>query len=222
MCRLLNNMWEKRQYVHCTAVPAGQTVNNTVAYHVPVEPNSYHIVSDNIMATEPQTAAGQRPVEALAAKLRRRYALLSAASKLSTATKTSDHQASSRVSQDSTGDRASSAPGRVESAISEHYPASGDHQKRRAETNRGSAKRCRPPPPDCTYLPIDRRTNYATQNIPLGIPSAGCSITSERNTTMRPRAKRRRARTSSRSRLLCCRVNRADRLPSSRQSRRWC
>ena len=30
----------------------------------------------NIMATEPETAAGQRPVEALAAKLKRRYACL--------------------------------------------------------------------------------------------------------------------------------------------------
>jgi hypothetical protein len=86
------------------------------------------------MATEPQHAAGQRPVEALAAKLRRRYAPLSTASQLSTATKSSD-QAGSRVSTDSTGNHASSAPGRVKSAISEHRPASGDHQKRRAETN---------------------------------------------------------------------------------------
>jgi hypothetical protein len=87
------------------------------------------------MATEPQHAAGQRPVEALAAKLRRRYALLSASSKLSTATKSSDHQAGSRVSPDWAGNRAGSAPGRVQSAISEHQPASGDHQKRGTETN---------------------------------------------------------------------------------------
>jgi hypothetical protein len=87
------------------------------------------------MATEPQHAAGQRPVEALAAKLRRRYALLSAASKLSTATKSSYHQAGSRVSPDCAGNCACSAPGRVKSAVSEHYPASGDHQKRGAETN---------------------------------------------------------------------------------------
>ena len=87
------------------------------------------------MATEPQHAAGQRPVEALAAKLRRRYALLSAASELSTATKSRVHQAGSRVSPDSAGNRASSAPGRVKSTISEHHPASGDHQKRGTETN---------------------------------------------------------------------------------------
>ena len=36
------------------------------------------------MATEPQTAAGQRPVEALAAKLKRRYALCPLLTGLST------------------------------------------------------------------------------------------------------------------------------------------
>jgi hypothetical protein len=87
------------------------------------------------MATEPQHAAGQRPVEVLAAKLRRRYALLSAASTLSTATKSSDHQSGSRISPDCAGNRTSSAPGRIKSAISEHQPAGGDHQKRGAETN---------------------------------------------------------------------------------------
>ena len=87
------------------------------------------------MATEPQHAAGQRPVEVLAAKLRRRYALLSAASKLRTATKSSDYQAGRRVSPDCAGNSASSTPGRVESTISEHHPASGDHQKRGTETN---------------------------------------------------------------------------------------
>jgi hypothetical protein len=74
-------------------------------------------------------------VEALAAKLRRRYAPLSAASKRSTATKSWDHQAGSRISPDSAGNRPCSAPGRVKSAISEHHPASGDHQKRGTETN---------------------------------------------------------------------------------------
>ena len=148
-------MGEKKgegQYVHCTAVPARQTLlaSNycSLSRDSIVVLSSHHtnkspiLCLTNRMATEPQTAAGQRPVEVLAAKLKRRYALLSTASNLSTATKTSDRQASSRVSSDSTGDRASSAPGRVESAISEYHPASGDHQKRRAETDRGSAKRC--------------------------------------------------------------------------------
>ena len=87
------------------------------------------------MATEPHHAAGQRPVEALAAKLRRRYALLSAASKPSTATKSSDHQAGSRVTSDCAGNRSSSAPGHLKSAISKYHPASGDHQECGTETN---------------------------------------------------------------------------------------
>jgi hypothetical protein len=43
------------------------------------------------MATEPQNAAGQRPVEALAAKLRRRYAFLFSVCMLRKVTGTSNH-----------------------------------------------------------------------------------------------------------------------------------
>ena len=175
------------------------------------------------MATEPQTAAGQRPVEALAAKLRRRYVpclclldcnlyrttiLMLATARQVVGSRETALETVLVLRQVVTKARFQNINQLVEIIRSVG-------QKLIEAQPKGA-------PLQTSFLCRGRRILKLPQSIQLGILFASYFITFGKSTTMRPRAKRRHPRTRSPSRTLCCRVSRADKLRRKRQNRRSC
>ena len=170
------------------------------------------------MASDLHNAASQRAVEALAAKLRRRWVR-----HLFFPTMIMNNrflQASSRVSWNCTRNRSCPAPSGLQGTLPKYTAASRDYRGRRAETCWGATKRCQ------CFLFLYIRYNLEEsnpnvhQNTRSEIPFAKCCITSERNTTTH-----RRARSHPLPHFLspnsCFRANRASISQRRRQNRLW-